>query len=276
MNTLLTYFQYDFVKYAFIVGTLIALCSAVLGSVIVTKKLSFIGDGLSHVAFGATTVAMVFGLTNNIFIVLPTTIIASILLMKNTESKKTPNDALLAVISIAGLAFGYLFLNLFSNSTNLSGDVCGFLFGATSILTLTVQEVIISIVLSLAVIIFFVVFYNKIYAVTFDETFASVSGTKLRMYKMMIAVVMDLIIVLSMKLVGALLVSALIILPTLSAMRLGKSFKSVIIISCIISVIGALTGLMLSLIFSTPVGCTIVMIDTLIFVTCFVISLVKG
>ena len=276
MNTLLTYFQYDFVKYAFIVGTLIALCSAVLGSVIVTKKLSFIGDGLSHVAFGATTVAMVFGLTNNIFIVLPATIIASILLMKNTESKKTPNDALLAVISIAGLAFGYLFLNLFSNSTNLSGDVCGFLFGATSILTLTVQEVIISIVLSLAVIIFFVVFYNKIYAVTFDETFASVSGTKLRMYKMMIAVVMDLIIVLSMKLVGALLVSALIILPTLSAMRLGKSFKSVIIISCIISVIGALTGLMLSLIFSTPVGCTIVMIDTLIFVTCFVISLVKG
>ena len=276
MNTLLTYFQYDFVKYAFIVGTLIALCSAVLGSVIVTKKLSFIGDGLSHVAFGATTVAMVFGLTNNIFIVLPATIIASILLMKNTESKKTPNDALLAVISIAGLAFGYLFLNLFSNSTNLSGDVCGFLFGATSILTLTVQEVIISIVLSLAVIIFFVVFYNKIYAVTFDETFASVSGTKLRMYKMMIAVVMDLIIVLSMKLVGALLVSALIILPTLSAMRLGKSFKSVIIISCIISVIGALTGLILSLIFSTPVGCTIVMIDTLIFVTCFVISLVKG
>ena len=275
MEKLLQYLQYDFVQYAFIVGILIALCSAILGSVIVTKKMSFIGDGLSHVAFGATTVASVLSFTNSIYLVLPVTIIFSIFLMKNTENKKTPNDAMLAVISVGGLAFGYMCLNLFSNSSNLSGDVCGFLFGATSILTLTIDKVIVCVILSILVIVSFIIFYNKIYAVTFDETFSEVAGTNLKAYKVLIAVLIDTIIVLSMNLVGALLISALIILPTLTAMRLCKSFKIIVIISAIISIIGALTGLIISILFGTPVGCTIVSVDICIFIISYVISLVK-
>ena len=268
MDKLLAYLQYDFVKYAFIVGILIALCSALLGSVIVTKRMSFIGDGLSHVAFGAATIASVLGFTDNIYIVLPITILFSIFLLRDAKSVKTPNDAVLAVVSVCGLAFGYLFLNVFSNSGNLSGDVCGFLFGATSILTLTVDKVITCCVLSVLVILFFILFYNKIYAVTFDEVFAKVSGTKLRMYKIIIAVLIDTIIVLAMNLVGSLLISALIILPTLAAMRVCSSFKGMIIVSSVLSVVGATVGLIISILCGTPVGCTIVMVDLVAF-CCF-------
>ena len=276
MDKIVQYLQYDFVQYAFIVGILIALCSAVLGSVIVTKKMSFIGDGLSHIAFGATTVATITGMTNNIYIVLPSTIIFSIFLLRNTENKKTPNDALLAVISVGGLVFGYMYMNLFSKAANVSGDVCGFLFGATSILTLTIDKVILCCILACVVLGCFIVLYNKIYAVTFDETFAIVAGTKLNRYKIILAIMIDIIIVLAMNLVGALLVSALIILPTLTAMRLFKSFKSIIIISAIISVIGAIIGLIIAILSGTPVGCTIVSVDIIVFIISYIISLIKG
>lgn len=275
MDKIIQYLQYDFVRYAFIVGILIALCSAILGSVIVTKRMSFIGDSLSHIAFGATTIAAIMGLTNNIYIVLATTILFSIFLFQNTESKKTPNDALLAVISVGGLAFGYMCMNLFSKGSNVSGDVCGFLFGATSILTLTLDKVILCCVLSVLVIASFIILYNKIYAVTFDETFAVVAGTKLKRYKIILAIMIDIIIVLSMNLVGALLVSALIILPTLCAMRVCKSFKAIIIVSAIVSVVGAMTGLVISILSGTPVGCTIVSVDIMVFIISYIISLIK-
>ncbi len=274
-NKLIEYMAYDFVQYAVLTGTLIALCSALIGSVIVTQKMSFIGDGLSHIAFGSTSIATIIGLANNIYITLPVTILFSIFLFKSTESRKTPSDALLAVISVGGLAFGYISLNLFSSSSNVSGDVCGFLFGATSILTLTKDKVILCCILAVVSIAFFVVFYNKIYAVTFDETFSKSCGENVKLYKMLIAILIDIIIVLSMNLVGALLISALIILPTLSSIRVCNSFKAVILSSSIFSVVGALLGLLTAILYGTPVGCTIVAADLFIFIICFAVSIRK-
>lgn len=276
LDKITMYMQFDFVRYAFIVGILIALCSALLGSVVVTKHMSFIGDGLSHVAFWATTIASILGLTNSIYIVLPATILSSVLLLRNSDSRKTPGDALLAVISVTGLAFGYMTLNVFSDAGNLAGDVCGFLFGATSILTLTKDKVIICCILSVLVVLFFIIFYNKIYAVTFDETFAAVAGTKTKVYQMVIAILIDTVIVLSMNLVGSLLISALIILPTLAAMRICKSFKFIVCISAIFSITGAAFGLLMAVLFGTPVGCTIVTADMFTFITCCIISTFNG
>lgn len=276
MNKIVEYAAYDFVKYAFLAGMLIALCSALIGSVIVTQRMSFISDGLSHIAFGSASVAAVAGLSNNIYITLPITIIFSIILFKNTGSRKTPPDALLAIISVSGLAFGYMIVNLLSTSANVSGDVCGFLFGSTSILTLTKDKVIVCCLLAVASIAFFCIFYNKIYAVTFDEDFAKSTGTNTELYKMLTAVLIDIVIVISMNLVGALLISALIILPTLSAMKMSGSFKGVIVISSAISIIGALTGLTAAIIFGTPVGCTIVAADLVVFILCALISTFKN
>ena len=275
INKLVEYLAYDFVQYAIVTGILIALCSALIGSVIVTQKMSFIGDGLSHIAFGTTSIATIAGMTNNIYISLPVTILFSIFLFKSTESRRTPSDALLAVISVSGLAFGYMSLNLFSASSNISGDVCGFLFGATSILTLTPDKVVICCVLSAITIAFFILFYNKIYDVTFDEVFAKSTGSNTRLYKMLIAILIDVVIVLSMNLVGALLISALIILPTLSSMRICNNFRSLIITSAILSVLGAITGLLFAILYGTPVGCTIVSADLLVFLICLGISLKK-
>lgn len=274
MSKFFMYLEYPFVRYAFIVGILIALCSALLGSVIVTKRLSFIGDGLSHVAFGATTVASVVGLTGaDIWLVLPVTMLFSFLLMRNTESKKTPNDAALAVVSVGGLAFGYLFLNLYSKGSNLAGDVCGFLFGSTSILTLTADKVILCVVLCVFVVAFFCLFYHKIYAVTFDEAFSKVCGERVLLYKAIIAVLIDIVVVLAMNLVGSLLISALVIMPTLSAMRLCKSFRGVVLVSAVFSVFGAFVGLVLAVMYGTPVGCTIVATDVAIFGICYFVSI---
>ena len=264
-SKLLEYFQYDFVVYAFIVGTLIALCSAMLGSVIVTKKMSFIGDGLSHIAFAASTVAMISGISNNFIIILPLAFVVSLLVFRNRDDSKFPSDAILAVISVAGLAFGYMYINLFSKSANVSGDVCGFLFGATSILTLAVNQVITCCILSVLMIAVFVAFYNKIYAVTFDETFAKASGTETGLYRFIIILITDTIIVLATHLVGALLVTALIVLPTISAIKLAYSFKGLVITSTVLSVTGALIGLSTAVVLGTPVGCTIVLVDMIIF-----------
>ena len=225
------YLEYPFVRYAIIVGVLIALCSSLLGVTLVLKRFSFIGDGLSHVAFGAMAVATVFDLTDNMILVLPVTIISAVLLLRTGQNAKIRGDAAIAMISVGALAFGYLLMNIFSTSSNLTGDVCSTLFGSTSILTLTKFEVWVCIVLSIAVVLIFILFYNKIFAVTFDEDFASAAGTNARAYNLIIAVVIAVIIVLAMNLVGSLLISALIIFPALSAMRLFKSFGSVTIFS---------------------------------------------
>jgi zinc transport system permease protein len=269
------YLQYPFVRYALIVGVLIALCSSLLGVTLVLKRFSFIGDGLSHVAFGAIAIAAVLNLTNEMLLVLPVTIVSAVLLLRTGQNTRIKGDAAIAMISVAALAFGYLLMNLFSTSPNLSGDVCSTLFGSTSILTLTSREVWLCIGLSLAVMAIFVVFYNKIFAVTFDESFAKASGIRVEAYNLLIAVVIAVIIVLAMNLVGSLLISALVIFPALSAMRLFRSFRSVTICSAILSVCCALIGIIVSILAGTPVGSTIVVVDALAFAACWIIGAMR-
>ena len=276
IDKLVMYMQFPFVRYALIVGVLIALCSSLLGVTLVLKRFSFIGDGLSHVAFGAMSVSAVLGLTNDMMIVLPVTVLSAVLLLRTGRNAKIKGDAMIAMISVGALAFGYLLMNIFSTSSNLTGDVCSTLFGSTSILTLTQAEVWICVALSVAVVIIFVLFYNRIFAVTFDEDFARTAGTKADLYNLLIAVVIAVIIVLAMNLVGSLLISALVIFPALSAMRLFKSFKSVTVSSAVLSVVCALTGLIVSILAGTPVGSTIVAADVVMFGICFLIGSVRG
>ena len=270
------YLQYPFVRYALIVGVLIALCSSLLGVTLVLKRFSFIGDGLSHVAFGAMAVAAVLNLTNDMLLILPITIVSAVLLLRTGQNTKIKGDAAIAMISVGALAFGYLIMNIFSTSSNLSGDVCSTLFGSTSILTLNQKEVWLCAVLSVLVVIIFILFYNKIFAVTFDEDFATATDTKANAYNLLIAIVIAVIIVLAMNLVGSLLISALVIFPALSAMRLFKSFKSVTICSAVLSVICAFSGIIISILAGTPVGSTIVAVDVAAFVICYVTGRITG
>ena len=270
------YLQYPFVRYALIVGVLIALCSSLLGVTLVLKRYSLIGDGLSHVAFGAMAIAAVANLSNEMLLVLPVTIASAVLLLRTGENAKIRGDAAIAMISVGALAFGYLIMNIFSTSSNLSGDVCSTLFGSTSILTLTPKEVWLSVALSAAVVVIFVLLYNKIFAVTFDENFARAAGTNAGRYNLLIAVVVAVIIVLSMNLVGSLLISALVIFPALSAMRLFRSFKSVTVCSAVLSVICAFLGIIISILAGTPVGSTIVAVDAAAFAVCCAAGMIMG
>lgn len=276
MEKLLTYLEYSFVRNALIVGVLIALCSSLLGVTLVLKRFSYIGDGLSHAAFGAMAVSAILGITSNTVLVLPVTIICAVLLLKMGENSKISGDAAVAVVSVGALAIGYFLMSVYSTSSNLSGDVCTTLFGAASILTLREEEVIICIVLSILVIGFFIVFYNKIFAITYDESFARAIGTKVDFYKLIISIVIAVIIVLAMNLVGALLISALIIFPALSAMRLFHSFRAVTIGSSVISVVCAFAGMIASIIAGTPVGSTIVIVNIGVLLLCMFISKIKG
>ena len=265
IEKLTMYFQFPFVQYAMIVGVLIALCSSLLGVTLVLKRFSFIGDGLSHVAFGAMAIAAAMNLTNNFLLVLPITIICAILLLRTGQNTKIKGDAAIAMISVGTLAIGYLIMNIFSKSSsfssNLSADVCTTLFGSTSILTLRLTEVWLCVVLSVVVIAVFLFFYNKIFAVTFDEDFMEATGVRAKTYNLILAVIIAVVIVLAMNLVGALLISALVIFPALSAMRLFKNFRSVTICSVILSVMSAALGLLISIAAETPVGSTIVAVD---------------
>lgn len=266
LNNLILYFEYPFVRYALIVGVLISLCSSLLGVTLVLKRFSFIGDGLSHVAFGGIAIASVMDLSNDMLVVLPITVISAILLLRTGQNAKIKGDAAIAMISVGALAIGYLLMNIFSTSSNLSGDVCSTLFGSTSILTLTQTEVWLCIALSIIVVLAFVFFYNKIFCVTFDESFAIATGTKAGVYNLIIAIIIAVIIVLAMNLVGSLLISALVIFPALSAMRVFKSFKSVTICSAILSICCSLLGIIISILGSTPVGSTIVAVDIVAFI----------
>ena len=255
------YLQFPFARYALIVGVLIALCSSLLGVTLVLKRFSFIGDGLSHVAFGAMTVAVVIGLTNNMPFILIATTIAAVLILRRGQNAKIKGDAAIAMISVGALAIGYMLMNVFSKSSNVSGDVCSSLFGSVKILTLTLSEVWLSIGLSALVLIVFILFYNKIFSVTFDENFSTATGMKTELYNLLIAVIIAVIIVLAMNLVGSLLISALVVFPALSAMRVFKSFRSVTVCSAIFSVTCAFLGILISIMMGTPVGSTIVVTD---------------
>lgn len=265
ISALNTYLSYPFVQYALIVGMLVALCASLLGVSLVLKRFSFIGDGLSHVAFGALAIATVLHVTNELIVMIPITVLAAILLLGASNNAMIKGDAAIAMISVGALAFGYLIMSKFSGSTNVSADVCSTLFGATSILTLTMTDVWICIVMSVLVIFAFIFFLHKIFAVTFDESFAEATGLKAKSYNYMIAIITALVIVLAMELVGSLLVSALIIFPALSAMRVFKSFCSVTICSAVISVLGTVVGMLVSILASTPVGASIVAVDVIIF-----------
>ena len=272
----LAYLQYPFVQNALIVGVLIALCSSLLGVTLVLKRFSFIGDGLSHVAFGAMAIAAVLQLTDDMPLVLIVTVFSAVLLLRTGQNAKIKGDASVAMISVGALAIGYLLMNIFSKSSNLSGDVCTTLFGSTSILTLKKSEVIICIVLSALVIAAFIFFYNKIFSVTFDENFALATGVKAKTYNLLIAVIVAVIIVLAMNLVGSLLISALIIFPALSTMRVFKSFRSVTVCSAVLSVACALSGIIISVIAGTPVGSTIVAVDIVAFAAFALIGSISG
>jgi len=282
-STLIYYLSFPYVRYALIVGVLIALCSSLLGVTLVMKRMSFIGDGLSHVAFGAMAISAAvstalnaaghtanvdMSISKNMLIVLPITLICAVLLLRIGQNSKIKGDAVIAMISVGALAAGYLVINVFSASANVSGDVCSTLFGSTSIITLKLSDVIICSVLSFIVIAAFIFFYNKIFAVTFDEDFASATGVRSGLYNMLIALIIGVIIVLAMNLIGSLLISALVVFPALSAMRLQKSFKSVIICSSIISVTCALLGILFAIVAGTPVGSTIVVTDIIAFAVC--------
>ncbi len=272
IEKLTLYFQYPFVWYALIVGILISLCSSLIGVTLVLKRFSFIGDGLSHVAFGAMAVATILNFNNDMFFVLPVTIICAILLLRTGQNRKIKGDAAVAMISVGALAVGYLLMNIFSTAPNLSGDVCSTLFGSTSILTLTVEEVKLCIVLSILIVVLFILFYNKIFAVTFDENFAKATGINVELYNLLIAVITAIIIVLAMNLVGSLLISALVIFPSLSAMRIFKSFFSVTVCSVVLSVVCALVGILVSILAGTPVGSTIVTANISVFIITYIIG----
>ncbi len=275
LEKIVSYLQYDFVRYALIAGVLIALCAALLGVSLVLRRCSLVGDGLSHVTFGAMTVAMIFSVAP-MYVSLPVTILASVILLRGDRAKLR-GDSAVAVLSVSSLAIGYLLLNVFSKkTTNLSGDVCSILFGSTSILTLKLSDVITCVILAVAVVTVFALFYNKLFAVTFDESFARATGTKASVYNLILAVTTAVVIVLSVNLVGALLISALIVFPALCAMRLFRSYKGVMIAAAVMSVFCAALGIFVSIIYSTPVGSTIVACELVIFVICIIIDFIKG
>ncbi|MCR5375317.1 MAG: metal ABC transporter permease [Lachnospiraceae bacterium] len=276
LDKLMQYLQFPFVQYALIVGVLIALCSSLLGVTLVLKRFSFIGDGLSHVAFGAMAIAAVLNLTNNMLLVLPITMVSAVLLLRTGQHTKIKGDAAVAMISVAALSYGYLIMNIFPSSSNISGDVCSTLFGSTSILTLQQRDVWLCVALSVLVIVCFVLLYNKIFAVTFDEDFARATGTNAGAYNLLLAIIIAVIIVLAMNLVGSLLISALVIFPALSAMRIFRTFKSVTICAAVLSVVCALLGILISILAGTPVGSTIVGADTVAFAVCYVLGFVLG
>ena len=270
------YFEYPFVRYALIVGVLIALCSSLLGVTLVLKRFSFIGDGLSHVAFGAMPNAGVLKLTGEMPFVMIVTVLCAVLLLRTGQNTKIKGDAAVAMISVGSLAVGYLLMNLFSTSSNLSADVCSTLFGSTSILTLTKTEVWLCVIFSVLVVAVFLFFYHKIFAVTFDEYFARATGTRAGLYNLMISVIVAVIIVLAMNLVGSLLISALVIFPALSAMRMFKSFRSVTICAAVLSVFCSVIGILVAVLAGTPVGATIVVVQIGAFLLSFCVGKLVG
>jgi len=274
---LLRYLGYPFVRYAIVAAMLISLCSALVGVILVLKRYSYIGDGLSHVAFGAMSIALVLGMIQQkMYLVFPITTVAAILILKSGQNKRVQGDAIVGMISTGALALGYLLMNLFPPTANISGDVCSTLFGSTSILTLSKAEVWLCVIASIIVLIIFAMLYPKIFAVTFDENFSKAIGLKTNQINLILAVIIAVIVVLAMNLVGSLLISALVIFPALSVMQLFKSFKAVLIGAAVLSEICTVTGMLVAILCSTPVGATIVTVDIIAFIICWLIRAMKA
>ena len=274
---LLRYLEYPFVRYAIVAAMLISLCSALVGVILVLKRYSYIGDGLSHVAFGAMSIALVLGMIQQkMYLVFPITTVAAILILKSGQNKRVQGDAIVGMVSTGALALGYLLMNLFPPTANISVDVCSTLFGSTSILTLSKAEVWLCVIASIIVLIIFVMLYPKIFAVTFDENFSKATGLKADQINLILAVIIAVIVVLAMNLVGSLLISALVIFPALSVMQLFKSFKAVLIGAAVLSEICTVTGMLVAILCSTPVGATIVTVDIIAFIICWLIRAMKA
>ncbi len=263
-------FSYTFLTRALVVGLLISLCAALLGVSLVLKRYAMIGDGLSHVGFGALALAAVMNWAP-LVVAVPVVIIAAFFLLRISESRKLKGDSAIALISTSSLAIGVMAVSL---TSGMNTDVNNYLFG--SILAMSDADVILSVGLSVVVLILFLLCYSRIFAVTFDESFARATGIHTGAYNVLIAVLTAVTIVLGMRMMGALLISALIIFPALSAMRVCKSFKSVIILAACISVFCFLVGLLVSYLFNTPTGATVVIADLVVFLLCCVAGALRG
>lgn len=276
IEKLALYWTYPFVRYALAAGVLIALCTSLLGVTLVLRRCSLIGDGLSHVAFGAMSVAAVMRLTNELPLTLGITVLCAVFLLHAGEKSRIKGDTAIAMLSVGSLAIGYLLVNLFSSSSNLSGDVCSTLFGSTSILTLTRAEVWLCAGLSVTVLVVFVLLYNKIFAVTFDEDFSRAAGIGAERCNLLIAVIFAVVIVLAMQLVGSLLISALVIFPAVSAMRIFRDFRGVTVCAAVLSAACAMGGIFFSVLADTPVGATIVAVNMAAFCVFWMAGRVLG
>ena len=262
-------FSYGFMRRAIIVGVLVALCAALLGVTLVLKRYSMIGDGLSHVGFGALCVALAMNVAP-LAVSVPVVIISAFLLLRVSDTGKIKGDAAIALISSTSLAVGILVTSM---TTGLNSDVNGYMFG--SILAMSSTDVIISIVLSAAVLVLYFVFYNKIFAVTFDESFAAATGTRTGMYNTLIALLTAITVVIGMRIMGAMLISSLVIFPALTAMRVCNTFRKVVVTSAVISVACFFSGLFISFVFSMPAGASVVAVNAVMFAIFSLVGMIK-
>ena len=269
-DTVIEMLSYPFMTRAFLVGSLVALCSALLGVSLVLKRYSMIGDGLSHVGFGAMAIAAAMNAAP-LTVAIPVVIVAAILLLRIRGNAKIKGDAAIALISTTSLAVGVMVISL---TTGMNTDVYNYMFG--SILAMSAEDVKLSLVLSVFVLILFIVFYHKIFAITFDETFARATGVKAGVYNTLIAVLTAVTIVLGMRMMGALLISSLIIFPALTSMRVCRTFKSVIINAAVISVVCLIAGVTLSYVAATPAGASVVLANLVMMVLYTVVGAVKN
>ena len=270
INILIEMFSYTFLVRAVIVGLLVSLCAALLGVSLVLKRYSMIGDGLSHVGFGALAIATAMNAAP-LTVSIPIVVLAAFMLLRLSENSKIKGDAAIALISTSSLAIGVVVISL---TTGLNTDVCNYMFG--SILAMSKSDVTLSIALAIVVLTLFVLFYNKIFAVTFDENFAKATGTKTGMYNMLIAFLTAITIVLGMRMMGALLISSLIIFPALTSMRVCRKFKSVTIVSAVVSLVCFFVGVIVSYIYAMPTGASVVIINGIAFLLFWAVSFAKG
>ena len=268
------YFQYEFVRNALIITVLIALCAALIGVVLVLRRFSLIGDGLSHVAFGAAAVAATFGVLDT-GLTLPATVLAAILILRSGQNRRIMGDAIIAMLSAGALAVGYLILDGGGGASNLGGDVCTALFGSSAILSIDAKEIAVTAAVAAVLIALTAIFYQRLFSMTFDERFARATGTRADAYNLAIAVITAIVIVLGMKLAGALLMSALIVFPAMGAMRICRSFRATLIASTVIGVIAAVFGVLLSILLETPVGATVAATDILAYAILSVVGGIK-
>ena len=260
--TLEMYFSYKFVIFAFCVGVLVSLCASLLGVTLVLRRCSMIGDGLSHVAFGALAISTVLGAAPLAFS-LPVVVIAAILLLRISENSRIGGDAAIAMISSASVALGVIAISL---TTGMNSDVNSYMFG--SLTAMEKGDIILAVLLSVFVLIFFIFFFHRIFAFTFDEDFARAAGLRVELYKTLTAIVTAITIAIGMRVIGAMLISALIIFPALGAMRVFKGFKAVCIFAAVLAVVSASLGICASCLMALPTGAAIVAFNALSFLVC--------